>query len=218
MEHKFNTQINQSGRLMKEFVDTVISFYQNIKQQDVSRIMDAQTLSRLQQQEILAQGRPMEEVYHQLLEDVYPNASLLQHPRCFACIPSPVSLLSWMGDVMTNAFDPHAGCWLNSSGTSCIEQQLIQWMGSLAGYPEGRSGMFVSGGSMASLTALTAARDNRLREDEWSQGVAYVSDQTHSSVAKGLHIIGFRADQVLKNPPDYQFRMDIDALRQELKQ
>lgn len=56
MEHKFNTQINQSGRLMKEFVDTVISFYQNIKQQDVSRIMDAQTLSRLQQQEILAQG------------------------------------------------------------------------------------------------------------------------------------------------------------------
>ena len=56
MEHKFNTQINQSGRLMKEFVDTVISFYQNIKQQDVSRIMDAQTLSRLQQQEILARN------------------------------------------------------------------------------------------------------------------------------------------------------------------
>ncbi len=45
MEHKFNTQINQSGRLMKEFVDTVISFYQNIKQQDVSRIMDSYTLS-----------------------------------------------------------------------------------------------------------------------------------------------------------------------------
>lgn len=218
MEHKFNTQINQSGRLMKEFVDTVISFYQNIKQQDVSRIMDAQTLSRLQQQEIPAQGRPMEEVYHQLLEDVYPNTSLMQHPRCFACIPSPVSLLSWMGDVMTNAFDPHAGCWLNSSGTSCIEQQLIQWMGSLAGYPEGRSGMFVSGGSMANLTALTAARDNRLREDEWSQGVAYVSDQTHSSVAKGLHIIGFRADQVRKIPTDSQFRMDIDALKQALKQ
>lgn len=107
-----------------------------------------------------------------------------------------------MGDVMTNAFDPHAGCWLNSSGTSCIEQQLIQWMGSLAGYPEGRSGMFVSGSSMANLTALTAARDNRLREDEWSQGVAYVSDQTHSSVAKGLHIIGFRADQVRKIPTD----------------
>ena len=39
MEHKFNTQINQSGRLMKEFVDTVISFYQNIKQQDVSRLI-----------------------------------------------------------------------------------------------------------------------------------------------------------------------------------
>lgn len=90
--------------------------------------------------------------------------------------------------------------------------------GSLAGYPEGRSGMFVSGGSMASLTALTAARDNRLREDEWSQGVAYVSDQTHSSVAKGLHIIGFRADQVRKIPTDSQFRMDIDVLKQALKQ
>lgn len=78
--------------------------------------------------------------------------------------------------------------------------------------------MFVSGGSMANLTALTAARDNRLREDEWSQGVAYVSDQTHSSVAKGLHIIGFRADQVRKIPTDSQFRMDIDALKQALEQ
>lgn len=138
MEHKFNTQINQSGRLMKEFVDTVISFYQNIKQQDVSRITDAQTLSRLQQQEIPAQGRPMEEVYHQLLEDVYPNASLMQHPRCFACIPSPVSLLSWMGDVMTNAFDPHAGCWLNSSGTSW-HRAAVDSVDGLTGRLPGRS-------------------------------------------------------------------------------
>lgn len=110
MEQECNTQINQSGRLMKEFVDTVISFYQNMKQRDVSRVIDPQTLSRLYQQEIPAQARPVEEVYHQLLEDVYPNTSLMQHPRCFACIPSPVSLFSWMGDVMTNAFDPHGGC------------------------------------------------------------------------------------------------------------
>ena len=43
--------------------------------------------------------------------------------------------------------------------------------------------------------------------------MAYVSDQTHSSVAKGLHIIGFRPDQVRSIPSDSAFRMKVPELR-----
>ncbi len=211
-------QMMQTGALMKEFIDHVLGFYQNIKQQEVSRQADNATLERLRQLGIPQAGRPVDEVYREMMEDVYSNTSLVQHPRCFACIPSPVSLYSWMGDIMTNAYDPHAGCWVNASAASCVEQELIRHLCGLAGYPEGCGGLFVSGGSMANLTALTAARDSKLTDSQRSTAVAYVSDQTHSSVAKGLHIIGFRADQVRKIPTDPEFRMDIPSLRAAIQE
>ena len=218
MEPTTQAQFDRTNILMKEFVDTVFSFYNNIKEQDVCQMADEQTLEKIRKQSIPQQGRPVEEVYREMLSDIYPNMSRVQHPRCFACIPSPVSLFSWMGDVMTNAFDPHAGSWLNSSGASCVEQELIRWMCSLTGYPQGSGGLFVSGGSMANLTALTAARDTKLTDSERSLAVAYVSDQTHSSIAKGLHIIGFRADQVRKVPSDSNFRMRLDQLTEAIRE
>lgn len=135
MEPTTQAQFDRTNILMKEFVDTVFSFYNNIKEQDVCQMADEQTLEKIRKQSIPQQGRPVEEVYREMLSDIYPNMSRVQHPRCFACIPSPVSLFSWMGDVMTNAFDPHAGSWLNSSGASCVEQELIRWMCSLAACP-----------------------------------------------------------------------------------
>lgn len=218
MEPTIQSQFDRTNSLMKEFVDTVFSFYNNIKDQEVCRMADEQSIEKIRKQSIPQQGRPVEEVYREMLQDVYPNMSRVQHPRCFACIPSPVSLFSWMGDVMTNAFDPHAGSWLNSSGASCVEQELIRWMCSLAGYPQGSGGLFVSGGSMANLTALTTARDSKLTDSERPLAVAYVSDQTHSSIAKGLHIIGFRADQVRKVPCDSNFRMRIDKLTEAIRE
>ena len=205
-------QKQQMSRLMQEFAAGVLPFYQEMKGRDVYREAGPDTLARLRAQGIPREGRPVEEVFREMLEDVYAPMTLVQHPRCFACIPSPVSLFSWMGDVMTSAFDPHAGCWMNASAAGCVEQEVIRWMCGLAGYPQGAGGLFVSGGSLANLTALTAARDARLREEERSLGVAYVSEQTHSSVAKGLHIIGFRGDQIRKIPTDAAFRMRMDLL------
>lgn len=206
-------QKREMGELMKGFVDSTLDFYEHMGTQNVAREADDETIHRLKSRGIPAKGRPVKEVFEEMERDVYANQSLVQHPRCFACVPSPVSLFSWMGDIMTNAYDPHAGSWLNASGAGCIEQETIRWMCGLAGYPETAGGLFVSGGSMANLTALTAARDAKLTYADRELGVAYVSDQTHSSVTKGLHIIGFRPDQVRSIPSDSAFRMKIPELR-----
>ena len=211
-------QKREMGELMKGFVDKTLDFYETIKDREVARDMDEAALARLRSRGIPAQGRPVREVFEEMERDVYANQSLVQHPRCFACVPSPVSLFSWMGDIMTNAYDPHAGSFLNAPGAGCVEQELIRWMCGLAGYPEHAGGLFVSGGSMANLTALTAARDAKLTYAEREDAVAYVSDQTHSSVAKGLLIIGFRPDQVRSIPSDSAFRMRTDQLEAAIRE
>lgn len=218
MNAAIRKQNERIGRLMKEFVAHTVDFYNDLETRPVCSLAPQKTLHALQTQTIPAQGRPVEEVYAEMLQDVYAHTALLQHPRSFSCIPSTASMLSWMGDVMTNAYNPHASCRLNAPAAHAIEQNLIRWMCGLAGYPKESGGLFVSGGSIANLTALTAARDSRLTAKERSRAVVYVSDQTHSSVAKGLLIIGFLPEQIRKIPTDRLFRMDISALKAAIRQ
>lgn len=211
------TNRNQEiAALMTDFVGRAVGFYDHLSDQPVCRQADPKTLERVGRQTVPVSGRPMREVYEELLRDVYSNTLLAQHPRSFSCVPSTASLLSWAGDVMTNAFNPHDSCRVNGPAVALIEKKLIRWLCDLAGYPAEGGGLFVSGGSVANLTALTAARDAKLSFDERSRAVIYVSDQTHASVSKGLHMIGFDRSQVCTVPTDERFRMDTASLAQAI--
>lgn len=211
--------IQQAAEWMKGFLDSTLTFYRDMKKQKVvtrSNPAFGQAQDSSFEMDLPPAGRPAEEVFEEI-KDICSAGALVQHPRCFACVPSPVSPYSWMGDLMTNAFDHHAGCWANAPGAGLIERRLIEWMGGLAGYPKTCGGLFVSGGSMANLTALTAARDAKLAPQDRGRAVAYLSDQTHSSVAKALHIIGFCQEQIRILPSDAAFRMDTGALEMAVK-
>lgn len=67
---------------------------------------------------------------------------------------------------------------------------------------------------MANITALTAARDCKLNDENLHLGVAYVSEQTHSSVAKGLRIIGIPNSRIRKVATNSAFQMDMDMLKE----
>lgn len=194
---------------MTNFVHEVIHFYDTMPSKPVFQPALQENISQIKKQSISSDGRPFSEVYQEMLQTIYANTVLAQHPRYFSCIPSTATPLSWAGDVLTNAYNPHHSCQSNAPAAYFIEKKLIRWMCDLAGYPSESGGLFVSGGSIANLTALTAARDSKLTYEERSRAVIYVSDQTHASVSKGLRIIGFRPDQIRIIPTDEAFRMDI---------
>lgn len=70
---------------------------------------------------------------------------------------------------------------------------------------------------MANITALTAARDNKLNEETLHLGVAYISDQTHSSVAKGLRIIGIPNTRIRKIHTNSNFQLKTDLLESQIQ-
>lgn len=222
MDTKTKEQNQQIGALMNAFVQHTVDFYNELDSYPVCPHTPQEILEHLQTQEIPSKGRNITHVYEEMLKEVYSHTILAQHPRSFSCIPSTASMLSWMGDVMSNAYNLHASCQVNGPAPYLVEKKLIRWMCDLAGYPKEAGGLFVSGGSIANLTALTAARDARLTYEERSKAVIYVSDQTHSSVAKGLLIIGFCKEQIHILPSDSDFRMNTGALKtaveQDLKQ
>lgn len=217
MDRKNKERNEQAGALVRDFAALAVDFYNSIETRPVCHPLPEETRSYLEYETIPAQGRAMQTVYSEMLRDIYSNTLLVQHPRSFSCVPSSASLLSWLGDVMTSAYNPHASCRINAPAADIVEKKLIRWMCDRAGYPQKGGGLFVSGGSIATLTALTAARDAKLTYDERRDAVIYVSDQAHSSVSKGLHIIGFRKEQIGKIPSDSAFRMDMSALREQIE-
>ena len=203
-----------AAELARAFVSRAAALYDRLPQEPTVRPTDPDALARLEARSIPTQGRPLEAVWEELLRDVCPGMMLQQHPRSFACVPSSSStLLSWLGDLLTAAYNPHASCRANGPALFRIEEKLIRWLCDQVGYPAQAGGLFLSGGSLANLTALTAARDAKLPEDQRDRAVVYLSDQTHASVAKALHIIGFRKDQLRVLPTDAEFRLEVSALR-----
>lgn len=71
---------------------------------------------------------------------------------------------------------------------------------------------------MANITALTAARDRKLNEENLHLGVAYISDQTHSSVAKGLRIIGIPNSRIRVIPTNDNFEMKMREFKEAVKE
>ncbi|ABX42523.1 pyridoxal phosphate-dependent decarboxylase family protein [Lachnoclostridium phytofermentans] len=202
----------QSERVAVEFIKKFCSEKQELYDQKILNDADKNQIAKLKHMNIPEEGRSIDTVVNEMMEDIYQYGCHTNHTRFLGFIPGPASEVSWLGDIMTSAYNLHAGSFMNCPAASCIEQELIQWLCEQAGYTNEAGGLFVSGGSMANMTALCAARDKMLTEERQHLGVAYVSDQTHSSVAKGLRIIGIPNTRLRKIPTDMNFRMDMKQL------
>ena len=189
-----NSENVLNSRQLEQEIETFVHGFLKEKREIHSnkviwQISDEQ-MEKVENMEIPKEGRAAEEVIREITENVYQYRGDANHPRFFGFVPGPASSISWLGDIMTAAYNIHAGGSKLAPTVNCIEQKLLKWLCEKAGFTEGAGGVFVSGGSMANITALTAARDNKLTDKNLFLGVAYISEQTHSSVAKGLRIIG----------------------------
>lgn len=143
--------------------------------------------------------------------DVLGALTTVDHPRFYAFVPGPGNFVGAMGDALASGFNVFAGHWLAASGAGAVELQTVDLLRRACGLPDTAGGLFVSGGSMANLSALSAARAVKLGGPD-PDAVIYLSDQAHSSVAKGLRVIGFPVSQLRSIPVDADLRMDVAAL------
>ncbi|OOF90141.1 hypothetical protein ASPCADRAFT_401029 [Aspergillus carbonarius ITEM 5010] len=162
-------------------------------------------------------GRSLENVFRDT-EEILSHRFSTGHPRFFALVPSPASPLSWLGDALSTAFNNYAGSSESGAGVSAIEDSIIRWVAERFGMPPSAGGQFVSGASIACLTALTVARDQLVEDDMRTKAVAYLSDETHFCVAKALRITGLLEHQIRTVPCNAKFQMDPDRLRSTIAQ
>src|SRR5207253_3055433 len=153
-----------------------------------------------------------DEILDGLERDVLPFVARISHPGYLAFIPGEGTWPGALGDLIASALNIDTCWWLGASGPSTLELVVLGWLRQWVGYPDEAAGVLVSGGSAANLTALACAREARLGVMS-ERAVVYMSDQTHSSMARAARALGFRPDQVRVIPTDGRQRLQVDALR-----
>jgi aromatic-L-amino-acid decarboxylase len=137
-------------------------------------------------------------------------------PGFLPFIPGGGLYASALGDFLATGINRFVNMWGQAPVGAQIEQNVVRWLCELFGYGDEARGILTSGGSMANLSALVAARKTKLPEDFLS-GTLYVSEQVHASNAKAAAIAGFPSANVRSVPCTPELRMDVDALRERLE-
>jgi glutamate/tyrosine decarboxylase-like PLP-dependent enzyme len=212
IDSKLQLSKDEMRRLGYRIVDLLVEHFENLPDKPVMRVSPRSALEARLREPLPEGPADVDAVLDQLQRDVWSNIGNVQHPRFFAFIPSPSNFVSVMADALTSGFNPFAGNWLEGSGPAQIELVTVDWLREIAGMPETAGGLFVSGGSVANLTALATARRARL-DGRSNDAVIYYSDQTHNSIEKALRVLGFAARQIRKLVSDDDYRLPVESLR-----
>jgi aromatic-L-amino-acid decarboxylase len=157
------------------------------------------------------EGRPAEELLDLLFERVIPKSFNTAGPGYLAYIPGGGLPHSAVADFVADATNRYVGVFAAAPGLAQIEANVVRWFCDLVGYPADARGILTTGGSLATFSAIVAARRDRLPENFLS-GTLYVSDQTHHAIQKAALLAGFPPGNVRPVPTDELFRIRLKEL------
>lgn len=140
--------------------------------------------------EVTSSGIGIHATWDVLRDALLPTTFPTDHPRYLAFVggsPTPAAVIA---DAALSAASVYGGSELEAGDVVAAERIAIRWLSDVVGYPEQSHGVFVSGGSIANLSALVAARHGRLAPDGGHPRVIVAGASAHSSVRAAASIMG----------------------------
>jgi aromatic-L-amino-acid decarboxylase len=138
-------------------------------------------------------------------------------PRYLAYFPAGGLYSSVLAEFLAQATNRYTGVAATAPALVAMEHSVIRWLCDEFGLPRGSSGIFTTGASLATLSAVHTARQDRLQVHD-PNGTIYVTPHTHHCVAKAAHITGFAPEHIRVVPTDEHLRMDVEAAQAMIDQ
>ncbi|MEN8374318.1 MAG: aspartate aminotransferase family protein [Gemmatimonadota bacterium] len=207
-----------------ELVERLAEFFDELRERPVTPGEGPEEIRALLNSEagLPERGESAEELLREATGLLMDHSLFNAHPRFFGYITAPAAPIGILGDFLAAGMNANCGAWILSPVAAEIEAQTVRWLAELIGYPPDGSGLLVSGGNMANLTAFLAARaavadwpvrEHGLAASDARQLRVYGSADTHTWIEKAADLFGLGTDSIRWIGTDAERRMDVGALR-----
>ena len=195
------------------------------------RVSPDPTLTADQLREVLGgplprTGRDARSVVDELARAADPGLVAMAGPRYYGFVIGGTLPAALATDWLVSAWDQNVGLYVHSPAAAVVEEVAARWLLELLGLPSDASVGFTTGATMASFTALAAARHAVLRRAGWDveadglQGAppvrVIVGADVHASLLLALRFVGLGRDRAIRVASDHEGRMDAAALASTL--
>jgi aromatic-L-amino-acid decarboxylase len=210
-----------------ELVDWIADYFDHVERYPVlSRVKPGEIASALPDQ-APEDGEPFESIMADFERVLVPGLTHWNHPGFFAYFAITASPPGVLAEFLSAAINQQAMLWRTSPASTELEAVSLGWLRRLIGLPDAFEGVIYDTASVSTMHALLAAREAgvpgvRVRglagRDDLAPARVYCSEQTHSSIDKGVIAIGLGHESLRKIPVDTEYRMRPDALRDAISE
>lgn len=211
------TDWDEYRRLAHELVDASIESLRTVRDRRVWQPVPTEVKAELSKP-MPADGEGALHAFEDCMRLVFPYPTGNIHPRFWGWVHGTGTVGGTLAQMLMAAMNSNVGG--RDHGAVYVERQVITWCRDLFGFPEGSSGVLVSGTSMATLIGLAVARHSKVPVDVRGDGLMgapplclYASAEAHSSVGKAIELLGLGRRSLRAVPVDDCDRMDVAALR-----
>jgi glutamate/tyrosine decarboxylase-like PLP-dependent enzyme len=212
--------------LLRKTLDVAGGFLEGLSDRPVGRPVDFPVLLKRMGGPLPFAGEDPASVIEHLATAADRGLVATAGPRYFGFVTGGSLPVAVAADWLASVWDQNAFNYLSSPAAAAAEEVARQWLVDLFGLSPDTSAGFTTGATMASFTALAAARHALLRRMSWdveAQGLfgappitVVTSEESHVTIFAALQMLGLGRERVVKVPTDGQGRMRTVELRSVL--
>ena len=168
------------------------------------------------------QGIACEQLLEIMGKHLIPNGSQVPKPGCTSFITTGATSIGVLATLSGAVAAPQR---VGLTAFNYLEELSLQWMAEMFELPSAMKGIYSSGGSVANLVALGAARQwafEQLGINVAEDGIprpcrVYVSSACHRTIHRAAAVLGMGRSAVVTIATDKNGRLVPQALRQQLQ-
>jgi glutamate/tyrosine decarboxylase-like PLP-dependent enzyme len=195
-------------------VQLMAEYLGEVRDRQVYRHMSSREIRDRLDAALPTKGIDFDELLTVFRETVIPFSRQNAHPRMFGYVQSPGTPLAALADLLASTLNANLTVWRSAPAPVEMERLTIDWIRQILGFNAEAGGLFVSGGSMANLAAIAAAR--QAKGDSSDRLRVYASSETHFSIAKAAALLGIGRENVRLIAVDERFKIQVDDLIEKI--
>jgi aromatic-L-amino-acid/L-tryptophan decarboxylase len=214
-DHPLEPDADEMRRLIDEAARRVIAHIESLPAQPAQNVEGATDYARTLIEPLPQRGTPYGELLDFLFDEAIPRSFTSAGPGYLAYVPGGGIYHAAVADYIADAVNRYIGVCAAAPALAQIEANVVRWFCEIAGYGRGSGGVLTTGGSMANLIAIIAARKSILGDD-FSGATLYCGDQIHHAFQKSASLAGFPAANIREIASDSEFRVRVDLLEEAI--